>query len=106
MEGLNVLGNALKYERSELKIRIKGQASCADGVVIQVEDDDDQGIRHEQVAYVLERGARADTLAQSQGVGLAEVADIMDSNKGDVSAKTSALFGASAIVTLPALMSH
>ena len=48
-----MLGNALKYEQSELKIRINGLASRAAGVVIQVEDDDDQGIRHEQIAHVL-----------------------------------------------------
>lgn len=40
-----------------MKIRIKGQASFAQGVVIQVEDDDGQDILHEQVTYVL-RGRR------------------------------------------------
>ena len=54
LEGLSVHTIAYKYERCELKLRIKGQASFAQGVVIQVEDDDGQGILHEQVTYVLQ----------------------------------------------------
>jgi len=50
----------------------------------------------------LQRGARADTLKQGQGIGLAVVADIVDSYGGDVSVTTSALGGASVMLTLPA----
>ena len=101
----NVLDNAYKYGRSELIVRIKREATLTDGVVIQVEDDG-QGIPNEQVAYVLQRGARADTLKQGQGIGLAVVADIVDSYGGDVSVTTSALGGASVMLTLPATASQ
>ena len=97
----NVLDNAYKYGRSELIVRIKREATITDGVIIQVEDDG-QGIPNEQVAYVLQRGARADTLMQGQGIGLAVVADIVDSYGGDVSVTTSVLGGASVMLTLPA----
>ena len=101
----NVLDNAYKYGSSELIVRIKREATLTDGVVIQVEDDG-QGIPNEQVAYVLQRGARADTLKQGQGIGLAVVADIVDSYGGDVSVTTSALGGASVMLTLPATASQ
>jgi len=101
----NVLDNAYKYGRSELIVRIKREATLTDGVVIQVEDDG-QGIPNEQVVYVLQRGARADTLMQGQGIGLAVVADIVDSYGGDVSVTTSVLGGASVMLTLPATASQ
>ena len=96
----NVLDNAYKYGESEIKVRIARDADAGKGVTLQI-DDDGKGIPNEQLAFVLERGARADTLAQGQGIGLAVVADIVASYGGDIQVNTSSLGGACIRITLP-----
>jgi two-component system sensor histidine kinase PhoQ len=96
----NVLDNAYKYGESEIKIRIGGESGANRSVILQV-DDNGKGIPNERLAYVLQRGARADTLAQGQGIGLAVVADIVKSYEGDIQVNTSNMGGASIKITFP-----
>ena len=96
----NVLDNAYKYGESEVMIRIGRESGANRTVILQV-DDDGKGIPNERLAYVLQRGARSDTLAQGQGIGLAVVADIVKSYEGDIQVNTSNMGGASIRITFP-----
>ena len=92
----NLLDNAFKYCRSEIRVRVskKGQ-----GLQIDVEDDG-QGIAEQDREWVLKRGARGDTLKSGQGIGLAVAVDIVSAYKGEISVGTSELGGASIHVKL------
>lgn len=92
----NLLDNAFKYCRSEIRVRVsrKGQ-----GLQLDVEDDG-QGIAEQDRDWVLERGARGDTLKSGQGIGLAVAVDIVSSYNGEISVGTSELGGASIHVKL------
>jgi two-component system sensor histidine kinase PhoQ len=81
-------------------IRIGRESGANRTVILQV-DDDGKGIPNERLAYVLQRGARSDTLAQGQGIGLAVVADIVKSYEGDIQVNTSNMGGASIRITFP-----
>jgi two-component system sensor histidine kinase PhoQ len=96
----NVLDNAYKYGESEVMIRIGRESGANRTVILQV-DDDGKGIPNERLAYVLQRGARSDTLAQGQGIGLAVVADIVKSYEGDIQVNTNNMGGASIRITFP-----
>jgi len=96
----NVLDNAYKYGESEIKVRIGREAGAGRVVILQV-DDNGKGIPNERLAFVLQRGARADTLAQGQGIGLAVVADIVKSYDGDIQVNASSMGGASIKITFP-----
>jgi two-component system sensor histidine kinase PhoQ len=96
----NVLDNAYKYGESEIKIRVGRESGASRAAVLQV-DDNGKGIPNERLAYVLQRGARADTLAQGQGIGLAVVADIVESYGGEIEVSSSSLGGAAVTISFP-----
>ena len=75
--------------------------ASARGLHIIVEDDG-AGIPIEKQDYVLQRGARADTLVQGQGIGLAVVTDIVNSYEGQINVGDSDLGGARIEVRLNA----
>jgi signal transduction histidine kinase len=52
--------------------------------IMLVVEDDGEGVAPEQRQFVLQRGARADTLAAGQGIGLAVVSDIVASYSGSI----------------------
>lgn len=86
----NLLDNAFKYCRSQIRVRVSGKGQ---GVQIEVEDDG-EGIAEQDRDWVLQRGARGDTLKSGQGIGLAVTVDIVSSYKGEISVGTSELGGA------------
>jgi two-component system sensor histidine kinase PhoQ len=91
----NVLDNAFKYGRSRVRVTASSQSGGAGdraGLRLAIEDDG-PGIPEDKVEYVLQRGARADTLLQGQGIGLAVVTDIVSSYKGTVRVGRSELGG-------------
>ncbi len=91
----NVLDNGFKYGKSRVRIKV-GSGTNPEGresVSIDVEDDG-PGIEEGNQEFVLQRGARADTLVQGQGIGLAVVTDIVDSYDGKISVGSSELGGA------------
>lgn len=88
----NVLDNAFKYGKSRLRINA-GFLGEGSGLQIIVEDDG-SGIAPDKQELVLQRGARADTLVQGQGIGLAVVTDIVTSYKGTIQVGSSTLGGA------------
>lgn len=81
----NLLDNACKAARSQVLLSV---VSEKDGLYINVEDDG-QGVSEEQQSRIFERGVRADSYQQGHGVGLAIVADLIDSYHGKLSVSSS-----------------
>jgi two-component system, OmpR family, sensor histidine kinase PhoQ len=63
-------------------------------------EDNGTGIGQEDSDRVLQRGVRLDTLAQGQGIGLAVVADIVQSYGGKIAVERSQMLGGAAISIL------
>lgn len=93
----NVLENAGKWARSQVRVTLK---TGADGAHLIVEDDG-PGIAQEEFERVLRRGERADTSVAGSGLGLAIVNDLVTLYRGKLSLGRSALGGLSADVVLP-----
>lgn len=89
----NVLDNAFKYGSHSLQITASVSRLPIPQLSIKVEDDG-PGIAKDHQEFVLQRGARLDTLAQGQGIGLAVVTDIMSSYGGQIAVVDSVLGGA------------
>jgi two-component system sensor histidine kinase PhoQ len=79
----NVLDNSFKYGKSLVLLSVRTREGETKGVEIIIEDDGD-GIADDQQEFVLQRGARIDTLKQGQGIGLAVVMDIVKSYNGEM----------------------
>jgi two-component system sensor histidine kinase PhoQ len=92
----NLLDNAFKYCNKHVWVSLS-----ASGEHLQLDiEDDGQGIAEQDRAFVLERGARADTLKSGQGIGLAVAVDIVSSYNGEIRVGTSVLGGAKIQVSL------
>ena len=93
----NVLDNAFKYGERKVAVTAGQVAPPRRGLRLVVEDDG-PGIATDQREFVLQRGARADTLVQGQGIGLAVVTDIVNSYGGEIRVETSDLGGARLVI--------
>jgi len=89
----NLLDNAYKYGHSNISLTIRTVVTPERQLSIVVEDDG-PGIPAEHRDYVLQRGARVDTLARGQGIGLAVVTDIVSSYGGQIEVDNNAAGGA------------
>lgn len=89
----NILDNAFKYGNSAIRIRLSRAGEDKRDLYIVVEDDG-PGVPEDKREYILQRGARADTLVQGQGIGLAVVTDIISSYGGEINVAKSDLGGA------------
>ncbi len=88
----NVIDNGFKYGKS--KVLVIGQTVKTGGFSLALSvEDDGNGIAEESREFVMQRGARADTLRQGQGIGLAVVVDIVNSYGGEVSIGESESLG-------------
>lgn len=93
----NLLENAFKYGRSQIRVR-----ASTDGQELKVAiEDDGPGVPGEMKKQILTRGARADTTAQGQGIGLAIVVDILSSYRAQLSVDDSDLGGARFNLSIP-----
>jgi two-component system sensor histidine kinase PhoQ len=88
----NLVDNACKYGNGRVEIQASNSAN-GEQFLFRV-DDDGPGIPRENRASVLQRGMRADTSEAGQGIGLAVVADIVDSYNGKIGILESPLGGA------------
>ncbi|MBN7797847.1 ATP-binding protein [Parahaliea mediterranea] len=93
----NLMDNACKHCRARVEVRAKRDDQ---GLRIQVHDDGD-GVAPALRRQVLQRGARADTRAPGQGIGLAVVHDIAASYGGDMAIEDSPLGGACVALHFP-----
>jgi two-component system sensor histidine kinase PhoQ len=80
----NVLDNAFKYGKSRISVSVQQWGLQPGELKIKVTDDG-PGIPLDKQEFVLQRGARADTLVQGQGIGLAVMTDIVTSYGGEIS---------------------
>jgi signal transduction histidine kinase len=85
----NLLDNACKFARSEVRLHIE---QLDDGYFITV-DDDGPGIPEARREAVLERGTRLDEHAEGHGLGLGIVRDILAAWRGELSLEESELGG-------------
>lgn len=93
----NLLDNAFKYGHSKVKVQVSklGKKTLS----LQF-DDDGPGIAEGDRHFVLQRGARADTVKSGQGIGLAVVVDIVSAYGGEIQIERSEWGGASIRVKL------
>lgn len=93
----NLLDNACKYGDSRVKISARRDRR---EVTLAVEDDG-PGFP-EEAAHLLERGIRADTRQEGQGLGLGAVKDIVDAYQGQLKLDQSPLGGGRVVVRFTA----
>ena len=72
----NLLDNAFKY--GNRRIRVSGEAG-EDRTTRLVIEDDGEGLAESEIENILNRGTRLDEATEGQGIGLAVVADIVES---------------------------
>ncbi|HEY5740033.1 MAG TPA: ATP-binding protein [Gammaproteobacteria bacterium] len=72
----NLLDNAFKYGRR--RITITGSVDADKPAGLAIEDDGD-GLDESEIEQILNRGTRLDEATEGQGIGLAVVADIVES---------------------------
>lgn len=85
----NVLDNACKAAKSTVKLTVTGNAYQ---LLICIEDDG-PGISEALQNQIFERGIRADSYHQGNGIGLAIVRDLVDSYNGRISVSRSETLG-------------
>ncbi len=93
----NLTDNACKAAASKVQISLSKQGSS---VLLSVEDDG-PGIDPSMLEQITQRGQRADQYDSGHGIGLAMVAEIVASMKGDMALQQSDLGGARFDVSLP-----
>ena len=72
----NLLDNAFKY--GNRRITISGQVQDDKSTVLIIEDDG-EGLADTEIEQIMNRGTRLDEATEGQGIGLAVVADIVES---------------------------
>ena len=85
----NLLDNACKAAKSTVKLTITGDAYQ---LLICIEDDG-PGISEALQTQIFERGIRADSYLQGNGIGLAIVRDLVDSYNGRITVSRSTTLG-------------
>jgi two-component system sensor histidine kinase PhoQ len=94
----NLLDNAFKYGHSKVEVKA---ATRSRSLVLEI-NDDGAGIAEADRQWVLERGARADTVRSGQGIGLAVAVEIVSAYGGEISVEQSQWGGARIKVRLGA----
>lgn len=94
----NLLDNAAKWARTQLRVRVGEQAGA---LRIEVEDDG-PGIPPDRRAAALQRGVRLDTSQPGSGLGLQIVDELCQVYGGELQLGVSPLGGLAATVLLPA----
>lgn len=93
----NLLENATKWARSELRISAQADESL---LMVTVEDDG-PGMSDADCAIALKRGVKLDESRSGSGLGLAIVADLIRLYQGSISLERSALGGLKVTIGLP-----
>lgn len=94
----NLLDNACKFAKSQILLTISTQNELQ--IVLE---DDGPGCDSEELKQLTERGVRLDETKQGHGLGLAIVADIVESYSGKLQLDRSHLLGGfKVVVSLPA----
>lgn len=90
----NLMDNAYKHCREKILLDIR-QSKNKNNFQLDIRvEDDGHGVESENREFILQRGARADSLNPGQGIGLAVVADIVKAYQGTITVSESSLGGA------------
>lgn len=92
----NLLDNAYKWTRHHIDVLAEQQGNK---LLLKISDDG-PGIEAEDVATILQRGARADQLIAGHGIGLSIVANIVEAYQGNLLIEKSQDGGAQVSVVL------
>jgi Signal transduction histidine kinase len=92
----NLLDNAFKYGGTRIHVTARQEGRT---LLLDVEDDG-PGIPPDKRSWVLERGARADTVRSGQGIGLAVVVELVSGYGGEIRIGDSELGGAKISIRL------
>jgi two-component system sensor histidine kinase PhoQ len=76
----NLLDNAFKYGNSRVDVKVSQKGR---NLLLEF-NDDGKGIAEDDRHWVLERGARADTVKSGQGIGLAVAVEIVSAYGGEI----------------------
>lgn len=93
----NLLDNAYKWCRSHIRLSVVTGKSY---VMVMLEDDG-PGFPVDMASNLIERGARADSQTEGQGIGLAVVSDIVTAYGGKIRLEKSDLGGARVCLEFP-----
>lgn len=97
----NLIENAYKYTNSWVKVySITDDVQRAKRLLAVIIEDDGPGIPDERKAQILSRGARLDTCEPGQGIGLAMVADVIDSYGGKITIESNTIGGARFVIVI------
>ncbi|WP_409524180.1 ATP-binding protein [Nitrincola sp. MINF-07-Sa-05] len=92
-----LMENAFKYGRSQVRV-----SALTRDAELQIDiEDDGPGVSPEQRQMILKRGARLDSSAPGQGIGLSIAVDILSSYDGSLEVSHSELGGAAFRASLP-----
>lgn len=86
----NLLDNAFKYGHSKVEVKAVTRGR---NLLLEI-NDDGAGIAEADRQWVLERGARADTVRSGQGIGLAVAVEIVSGYGGEIKVEESQWRGA------------
>ncbi len=86
----NLLDNAFKYGNKRISIEVEEGEDRA--MTLAIEDDGD-GLAAYKIEQILNRGTRLDEATEGQGIGLAVVADIVESYNIDLNFSSAGLGG-------------
>lgn len=92
----NLLDNAYKYGHGRVEVKV----SQNEQILLLEINDDGPGIAESNRRWVLERGARADTVKSGQGIGLAVAVEIVSAYGGEIRIEESQWGGARVRVRL------
>jgi len=97
----NLIENAFKYTNTWVKAySLTDDSHRARRCVCFAVEDDGPGIPDSRKAQILSRGMRLDTHEPGQGIGLAMVADVIDTYNGKIEIETNQAGGARFVVTI------
>ena len=96
----NLLDNAFKYGRR--RILLTGSAQDDKSISLTIEDDGD-GLGETEIEQILKRGTRLDEATEGQGIGLAVVADIVESYNIRMHFSKAGLGGLQVVLEFPSV---
>jgi len=95
----NLLDNAFKYGKNN--ISVMAVSDEMDGSMSLVIEDDGDGLAEREILQMLNRGTRLDEATEGQGIGLAVVADIVESYNIELKFSRGNLGGLQASLKFP-----
>ena len=96
----NLMDNAAKWTKTEIKVRAETDENRSDMMRITIEDNG-AGLEPKEYEEALKRGARLDEATPGSGLGLAIVDDLARAYKGQFNLSRSEMGGLQAELILP-----